>query len=258
MLLVQYTGWRNAFLLFSLISLVLVIAFVTVVRDRPEAQATRLNGPVPSQSFKDIFSGLFRLFAMRDYWIISMGTFCHYGIFAAIQALWAGPYLMQMMGLSPVTAGNLIFLLSIGIIAGGPFWGILSDRWLKTRKRVVIIGIAGLGLCLAALAFLPSGAAIWIPAVLFLSMGLLRSAGVVMYAHIKDLMPAELAGTAMTGINFFTMVGPAVFVQLMGALMQHFYPPRIPQPRSIQDRFSFLRRQSVGYLYPLFFYAGTD
>jgi len=37
-------------------------------------------------------------------------------------------------------------------------------------------------------------------------------------------MPLELAGVAMTGINFFTMLGAAVFVQGLGSLMQRIYP----------------------------------
>jgi hypothetical protein len=45
-----------------------------------------------------------------------------------------------------------------------------------------------------------------------------------MYAQIKELMPLEMAGTAMTGINFFTMIGPAVFLQGLGTLMQTLYP----------------------------------
>ena len=33
-----------------------------------------------------------------------------------------------------------------------------------------------------------------------------------------------MAGTAMTGINFFTMIGPAFFLQGQGILMQSLYP----------------------------------
>ena len=45
-----------------------------------------------------------------------------------------------------------------------------------------------------------------------------------MYAHIKESMPVRMAGTAMTGVNFFTMLGPAVFLHGLGALMQALYP----------------------------------
>ncbi len=37
-------------------------------------------------------------------------------------------------------------------------------------------------------------------------------------------MPIERAGTAMTGINFFTLVGVAFFLQALGAMMQYIYP----------------------------------
>jgi hypothetical protein len=45
-----------------------------------------------------------------------------------------------------------------------------------------------------------------------------------MYVHIRESMPIEMAGTAMTGINFFTMIGPAFFLQGLGMLMQAAYP----------------------------------
>ncbi|MEJ2101012.1 MAG: thiamine biosynthesis protein ThiF, partial [Desulfobacterales bacterium] len=39
-----------------------------------------------------------------------------------------------------------------------------------------------------------------------------------------DLMPVEMAGAAMTGINFFNMMGPAIFLQGLGILMQALHP----------------------------------
>ena len=42
-----------------------------------------------------------------------------------------------------------------------------------------------------------------------------------MYAHIKDLMPKEMSGTAMAGINFFTMMGAGAFIHLLGGVMEH-------------------------------------
>ena len=46
----------------------------------------------------------------------------------------------------------------------------------------------------------------------------------VMYAQIKELMPAGMAGTAMAGINFFGLMGVAVFLHGLGSLMQYIYP----------------------------------
>jgi len=58
---------------------------------------------------------------------------------------------------------------------------------------------------------------------LFFSFGLFQP-GTLMFVQIKEIMPLRMAGTAMTGINFFTMVGAAFFLQGLGGLMQSLYP----------------------------------
>lgn len=44
-----------------------------------------------------------------------------------------------------------------------------------------------------------------------------------MYAHIKERVPIEKSGTAMTGVNFFTMMGGGIFLQAMGGVMDFFF-----------------------------------
>ena len=159
----------------------------------------------------------------KDYWIISLGTFCRYGIFAAVQALWAAPYLMTVIGISPIATGNMLLLMGIGLIVGSPVCGWFSDTLVKTRKGVIMPGLIGMILVLAVLACLPRGANLAVLSLLFFAFGFFTSAGQVMYAHIKERVPLERAGTAMTGVNFFTMVGVAVYLQGLGSLMQYLY-----------------------------------
>ena len=107
-------GWRITFTIFAGLNLLLAIVFFAVVRDRPPE-----NGPgqIPSRPSIDLNETIKRfrtLFRKKDYWIISLGSFCRYGIYASVQALWAGPYLLNVIGTSTVTAGNLLFLMSIG------------------------------------------------------------------------------------------------------------------------------------------------
>jgi hypothetical protein len=42
--------------------------------------------------------------------------------------------------------------------------------------------------------------------------------------QVKEIMPLRMAGTAMTGVNFFTMVGAAFFLQALGGVMHSLYP----------------------------------
>jgi len=73
---------------------------------------------------------------------------------------------------------------------------------------------------------------------LFFSFGFFRSSGALLYVHIKETMPLEMAGTAMTGINFFTMIGPAVFLQGLGVLMQTLYPQSSRGPEAFTASFT--------------------
>ena len=179
--------------------------------------------PGRSMGLPKIVADFKQLFAKKDYWLISVGTFCRYGIYAAVQVLWAGPYLMNVHGLSAMTAGNLILLLNIGLVCAGPMWGMLSDQIFKTRKWIIIAGQLLLAVTLLVLAFLPVGTSLFLLALIFILFGVAGSAGGLMYTHIKEIMPLEKAGTAMTGINFFTMVGAAAFLQGIGRYMQSVY-----------------------------------
>lgn len=222
--MVQYIGWRMTFIVFSGINLLLAILFFVVVRDRPKDSDYGEPPPAVSANLKKILDNLRDLIREKDYWIISFGTFCRYGIFAAMQTLWAGPYLMTAMGVSPLATGNMLLLMGVGMIIGSPVCGWFSDSLFRTRKGVVIAGLVGMILVLAILACLPQGTNLTVLSMLFFGFGFFTSSGQVMYAHIKERVPVERAGAAMTGVNFFTMVGVAAFLQGLGGLMQSLYP----------------------------------
>ncbi|MFH1079957.1 MAG: MFS transporter [Pseudomonadota bacterium] len=225
-LLVGEVGWRSGMRLIAVINFVLLAAFYVIVRDTPHQNGAssvagdRQAAPGLSQTFSHVRL----LFRNRSYWIISLGTFTNYGVFAAFQTLWAGPYLMEVMGLSPIVAGNLIFLISLGYLIAPPISGILSDRILKTRKWIVLWGLVIYSFLTAAIAILSPGTYTWVFALLFFCFGFFRATASLMYTQIKELMPLGMAGTAMTGINFFTMIGPAFFLHGIGWFMQTFYP----------------------------------
>jgi len=130
---------------------------------------------------------------------------------------------MEGIGLSAITAGNLIFLLNVGLILSGSLWGAVSDRVFKTRKWLVCWDLGILTLVLVFTAFAGPDTGLISLLVLFFSFGLFQP-GTLMYVQMKEIMPLRMAGTAMTGVNFFTMVGAAFFLQALGGLMQSLYP----------------------------------
>jgi sugar phosphate permease len=193
------------------------------VRDWPEGSAQKESSSNSPQSPSHPLADLRLLLKNKDYWIISYGSFVRYGIFAAFQTLWAGPFLMEGIGLSAITAGNLILLLNVGLILSGPICGAVSDRVFKTRKWLVCWDLGVLSLLLVSIAFAGPYTGLLLLLALFFSFGLFQP-GTLMYVQMKEIMPLRMAGTAMTGVNFFTMVGAAFFLQALGGIMQSLYP----------------------------------
>ncbi len=218
----QGLGWRATFGLVGLFHLALVLAFFFSWRgERGEGRQTlQDSGAVPEGMLRGL------LLALRDRQVrlISASAFIRYGVLAAVQGLWGGPYLMDVMGCSPVTAGNLLFLLTLGVIVGNPATGFLSDRVFKKRKGIVVVALGGYSLTLAAMAFAPVGAPPWVLACLFSLFGLFAGTGSLPYAHLKELTPPQRSATALTVLNFAAILGAGVFMQGLGLLIEALHP----------------------------------
>ena len=130
---------------------------------------------------------------------------------------------MEGIGLSPIPAGNLIFLINVGMLVSSPLWGAVSDRVIRTRKWLVCWGLGVITLLLALTAGTGPDTGLTVLAALFFGLGFFQP-GALMYVQVKEIMPLRMAGTAMTGVNFFTMVGAAFFLQAVGDFMQSLYP----------------------------------
>ncbi len=221
-LLVEGLGWRAALQTVALLHLLALFAFLLwVPPDRREAGAGEAGG----------MRLLGRLWRSRDYWILSGSTFVRYGTHAALQTLWAGPFLMEALGFRPREAGHILLALNAGVIAGAPLWGVLADRVFGSPKGVVACGLLGLAAAGAALRVLEPGVCAAGAGGLFFVYGLFSSAGWQVYSHAKRLFPREMTGAAMSGVNFFTMLGPAVFLQGLGLFLQGVFPE---DPRGVE------------------------
>ncbi len=220
-LMVQSLGWRGSFYALAGINLLLIICLFLFVQDRPSGKQTLIKKSPNRATSLTLTVSLKRLFSSLSFWAISFSLFLRYGSFASIQALWAGPFLIEYLGFSHVAAGNLLLMISIAFILGSPTGGMLSDRVFKSRKRIVIIAS-----CITAVTVfvLSKWQGTFHPILLgglFFVFGFFASFNQVSYAHIKELMPEEMSGTAMASINFFTMLGAGVFIHGLGGVIKY-------------------------------------
>ena len=214
-------GWRTTFLIGGCITALLAFLVFWVLGERKGGG----ENFTPSSSLEPkigVPQAIRSILGSLAFWQVGAVAFFRYGTLVTLQGLWLGPYLIGNKKLSPVQTGNLLLLLALGTVVGGPVAGWLSDRTFHSRK-----GLAIWGLSLYTLSFLPLmgvpkiDSPFWYGFTLFL-MGFFNSFGMLIYSHAKELFPIAISGTVMTWVNFFTMAGGAVLMPTLGKVIQSF------------------------------------
>ncbi len=215
---VARVGWRTAFFGMAACHFLIVLWIILKVREAPDALEPRRGSSEcgATASKKDFFL----VFKHPSFWLIAATTFVRYGTYVAISGLWAGPFLRMVHHFSLVKSGNFLLAFPLGFIVGGPTIGYISDRVLKNRQRVVLLGMTGYSLMMLPLCLPVSSLPEWVLLTSFVGMGFFTSSGGIMYANIKELLPKKISGLAMTGVNFFTMMGAATFQHGIGAFIK--------------------------------------
>lgn len=163
-----------------------------------------------------MLEGIEKLVRMYSYWAISMGNFVRYGYFVAIQGLWATPFLIYGLGLSEIDAADVLLFLGFGYMIGLPLFGFISDKILKSRKKVLLFSMTGSIVLTSSICFWPDKVDSWLIYSTFFAMGMLAAPGQISYAHMKELVPSSISAQAMTAVNLFTILGAALITQILG------------------------------------------
>lgn len=225
-------GWRFSFILIGLGTFVLAGLIWLMVRDRPSDRGfsdlvrERKSESGTQSASEDIglWQGFCLVLGNKYFWPVAIWYFFDCGIFFGFGALWGGPYLMHVYGLTRSQAGGILSMIAWGMIIGSPFIGLVSDRVLKSRKKVIVICSTILFLEFVFLGLFPGG--VPQPALygLFFIFSLCASSVVAIgFTTTKELFPVRIAGTSVGLVNFFPFLGGAIFMPILGKVLD-LYP----------------------------------
>jgi MFS family permease len=219
-------GWRMTFIFAGGITTFLAFLAFWALGGKKRKDESILSSPSSEPEIR-ILQSLRLIMGSLSFWQMGVVAFFRYGTFIGLQGLWLGPYLIDIKGYSPVQTGNVLILLSIGTIVGGPIAGRLSDRIFHSRKNVALWGLSLYCLSLFPLTgVLKIQGSFWY-GLIFFFIGFFCSFGMLIYSHAKELFPITISGTVMTWVNFFSMAGGAVFMPALGKIIESF--PRVNQ-----------------------------
>lgn len=212
-------GWRSSFLAIGAVQALVTLLVFSRVQDRPAENAE----PAREKEVKiGIMAAWGEIFGCRDFWLLGIISFFWYGNYLALQGLWGGPYLMEVLKLSRESTGNMLMCTSLGFIAGSMVTDTIARRFFRSYKKTLLAG--QLILLVLMSAFL--GWAELIPrpllAVVFFAIGLAVSSGVMIYPIIRAMFPVRIVGTALTSLNFYVLMGAAATQQAMGVIVGSF------------------------------------
>ncbi|MDD2754382.1 MAG: MFS transporter [Methanothrix sp.] len=226
-------GWQQVFIILGMITLVLAALAWMITRDRPsdmnlpsiqEIEAMELGEPITdTKTMEKIPMGraLRMTFgAGMKFWPLAIWFFFMYGSMMVYQGLWAGPFFHDIMGWDRPTYGLVLTFIGIGMILGCPTAGYISDKILKSRKKVLIIG---------TVVYTIIWAIIWMTAghitstqtymAINFAFGFFGGFFVVSYAQLKELFPISIVGTSTAALNVFPFAGGAILQQVSGLML---------------------------------------
>jgi len=230
-LMVAWFGWRVSFELIGVCTLILVGLVWLIIRDRPgdkglpslaEIDHKGKEVAAPANQI-GLWEGARRVVSEKYFWPVAIWFFFDCGIFFGFGALWSGPYLMHVYGMTRAEAGAVLSMIAWGMIVGSPFLGLLSDRVLKSRKKVFVLCTSGLVFILLIFNIFPSGLPHATLYVLFFIFSICASSIVVIgFTMTKELFPVEIAGTSVGTVNLFPFLGGAIFMPILGKVLDAY------------------------------------
>lgn len=215
-----WIGWRDSFLVIAIIQGLVTLLIFSRVQDRPPMSLG--SEPENRKEKPQMFAAWGQIARDRSFWLLSAIAFCWYGNYLAVQGLWGGPFLTQVMGLSRENAGNMLMWTSVGFIAGSLLADHVARKIFLSYNRTLIAGQSLLALLMTGffgwLSLLP----VWSLPIYFLGIGMAVSTGVMIYPIIRGSIPENIIGTGLTSLNFFVLMGAAVAQQGMGEIIARY------------------------------------
>ena len=217
---VEWVGWRSTFLAITVFALGASLIGYIVIRDAPPGHAYHDRR---IESLGEVFRGVGEALRSRYVALLMPINFISYACMLTILGLWGGPYLHDVHGLGAVDRGNLLFVMSLALIAGNVVIGPL-DRLFDTRKWVALTGGAATVVVLALLALVPQPP-LWLVTALFALLAAFNGFGIVAFAHCRTIFPDLLVGRGLTVFSFAAIGGIAVMQIACGWIVGAFAQP---------------------------------
>ncbi|MES2018424.1 MAG: MFS transporter [Pseudomonadota bacterium] len=193
-------GWRGVFWIVAALLLMASAAIFLLLRAAEAAAGPAL----PARKQAD--GGYRRIFGSAYFWRMGVLGLANHGIFFALQTLWAGPWMMTVLGKSAQQTGQILFAFNVVLMLSYLALGWAAPR-LAARgwnsHRLIGTGIAGMLLAQGAMLTTSTPGA-WL---LWLGLALCVPVTTLVQSNVALAFPAALAGRVNAAYNLQLFIG---------------------------------------------------
>ena len=213
LLIVTYQ-WQKVALTLAMISGIIACVAYLVLRSPSKKESHSIRTESFSLAdFKAILSS-------PTIWIIAIANFLMVGSLEGFSDVWGIPYLMTVYAISKNTAAELVSLVFIGMMCGGPILAWCSQKW----GQYTVIAMCGIGISIAFCALLlTQHYHWWLQASLLFSIGVMCCYQSIVFAAGARLAKPHHLGVTIAFLNCINMLGGSFFHTMIGRLMDMFW-----------------------------------
>ena len=197
-ILLPIIGWRSIFLIISILILVFAPSWNNNVQNQ-NIQSAESTGRLSDVWKNKFFISLIPL------------AFLNYGGVQAIQTLWAGPWMLNVAGYSPLESATGLFWINIIMLFAFMFWGYILPKFSSLgidSMKIVKIGLPISYIVLFCIIIMGQKAGAMMFTLYILSSIVLS----LTQPALALSFPQNLAGKSLTSLNVFIHSG-TFFVQ---------------------------------------------
>ena len=216
---VEKIGWRYSFIMPALALFLLILLAWYLMKPQKLPVGGRETGKESKEPASALQPGTVPFWRYRTFWPFTIWALLVYGVLFSFSGLWGAAYLQDSYNISRETAGSHLMFISLGMIIGGLFWGMMSDRFFRARRPVLIIGTLGMLISWAIMLSLSSYPGPFFTSLLYFAIGIFSIVFLINQGCVKELFPVAVAGTAMGTVNAAMFVGVALFQGITGYIL---------------------------------------
>lgn len=208
-------GWRAVFWIIAALILLVSAAIFFLLKNTEHAYAS--GGATPAASA----DGYRRIFSNAYFWRMGLLGMLNHGIFTALQTLWAGPWMTNVLGKSAQQTGQILFAFNFVLLLSYLMLGWAAPRLIArgwSVDRLIAIGLGGTLLAQGAM-LLTSGDQAWL---LWLLLAVCVPVTTLVQSQVGLAFPASLAGRANGAYNLQLFIGAFVAQWGIGLLIDAF------------------------------------